>query len=781
MTTRTDTLKVVYVVDGQSNVIGSFRAVGKEADALDRRVASAGKSMDAAADSGAHFGRVLGVGIGAAITATAFGLGVYIRNTIQAEQVQAQLAARIRDTGNAAGRTLEQLNAQARELQKVTPFDDNAVGGAQAALMVFREIEGLNFDRAVALSADLAVKWGTDMPTAAERLGTALANPERAFRSLATAGVSFTEAERESIKQMVEHGRQAEVVDAILDRLEGTIGSTAETAADTLGGAFTRLGNTVSSLLQGDSGSEGMVGLRDSVEDLIDVLNDPRTHQAIDDVASGILGIASAALSAIAEIDEFFGRMQRVATYRLGGNSDIGDRDQILYEIEQNRKALEGASEDPLFDLFNIGALKNEVTRRRATERGKELQDQLALNDLLFGDPDAPPKPIFIDPGDPASLDVDSHLRPKRRPGGFGPGTDTEAERAARALERAYQSLIARQRERLALFGDESQEAKAIYDTELGALRDLDGPKKEEIVQNARLLDQKRREAEEQEVMARLLREEEEARDRAARAIGNQISSMEFELSLIGMTNEERERAIALRHAGADATEAERERIASLATELARAYEAERVFDDIRDASIDLVSNLDNAGDAAERFGERIERMARRLLAERAVQALFQMFMGGGTDGASGETQGGVFDLFSGGSGFGFAKGAAFASAPPPLHSYVNQVHYQPRLFAFANGGVFAEAGPEAVMPLERGPDGSLGVRNYGSGVPDVNIKIVGAPSGSATASARMGPEGLDVEIFFKGAERHIASGIADGSSPVLQVLKARTNVKDVV
>lgn len=56
-----------------------------------------------------------------------------------------------------------------------------------------------------------------------------------------------------------------------------------------------------------------------------------------------------------------------------------------------------------------------------------------------------------------------------------------------------------------------------------------------------------------------------------------------------------------------------------------------------------------------------------------------------------------------------FAKGGAFT----------NSVVSNPTAFQFAQGGGFGlglmgEAGPEAVMPLTRGPDGSLGVQMYG-------------------------------------------------------------------
>jgi lambda family phage tail tape measure protein len=57
-----------------------------------------------------------------------------------------------------------------------------------------------------------------------------------------------------------------------------------------------------------------------------------------------------------------------------------------------------------------------------------------------------------------------------------------------------------------------------------------------------------------------------------------------------------------------------------------------------------------------------------------------------------------------------FANGGAFT----------NNLYNSPQLFKFADGGQFktgmlGEAGPEAVMPLHRGSDGSLGVKVAGS------------------------------------------------------------------
>lgn len=63
-----------------------------------------------------------------------------------------------------------------------------------------------------------------------------------------------------------------------------------------------------------------------------------------------------------------------------------------------------------------------------------------------------------------------------------------------------------------------------------------------------------------------------------------------------------------------------------------------------------------------------------------------------------------------------FAQGGVHDS--PSLSAFSNGVYNTPQMFAFAQGaGIFAEAGPEAIMPLTRASDGSLGVRAVSSGV----------------------------------------------------------------
>ncbi|EML2066033.1 phage tail tape measure protein [Enterobacter asburiae] len=124
-------------------------------------------------------------------------------------------------------------------------------------------------------------------------------------------------------------------------------------------------------------------------------------------------------------------------------------------------------------------------------------------------------------------------------------------------------------------------------------------------------------------------------------------------------------------------------------------------------------------------------------------------FFGGGA-GASASTGTAVSSY---GSNFQFnAKGGVYDS--PSLSAFSNGIVRNPTMFAFAKGGagIMGEAGPEAIMPLTRAPDGSLGVRAVGVGggqsvssAPQVYINIDG--NGNTQTQATTGYEQFAREV----------------------------------
>ncbi len=86
---------------------------------------------------------------------------------------------------------------------------------------------------------------------------------------------------------------------------------------------------------------------------------------------------------------------------------------------------------------------------------------------------------------------------------------------------------------------------------------------------------------------------------------------------------------------------------------------------------------------------------------------------GAGAGAASGSTPSGAYNSAASGIKLN-AKGGAYASES--LSAYSNSIVSTPTYFAFAKGaGLMGEAGPEAIMPLTRSADGSLGVRMVGT------------------------------------------------------------------
>lgn len=116
------------------------------------------------------------------------------------------------------------------------------------------------------------------------------------------------------------------------------------------------------------------------------------------------------------------------------------------------------------------------------------------------------------------------------------------------------------------------------------------------------------------------------------------------------------------------------------------------------------------------------------------------------------------------------ANGGVYNS--PSLSAYSGSVYNSPRMFAFAQGaGVFAEAGPEAIMPLKRGRDGKLGVQaGGGSGVV---INIVEAPGkGGQTEQRQEGGQDI-LTVFVDRVRSAIAGDISRGDGAVPAALNS--------
>ncbi|QLR77396.1 phage tail tape measure protein [Citrobacter freundii] len=156
-----------------------------------------------------------------------------------------------------------------------------------------------------------------------------------------------------------------------------------------------------------------------------------------------------------------------------------------------------------------------------------------------------------------------------------------------------------------------------------------------------------------------------------------------------------------------------------------------------------------------------IAEVTNRLLVAYAVQAAMG-WISGGTSG--GNTPGGAYSNAAAGLTFN-AKGGVYDS--PGLSKYVNGVYDSPQYFTFqgaskfAKGGVFAEAGAEAIMPLARDSAGRLGVRADGAGGSghQINVDIYVDNKGNATANTSGGGDAV-ARALAERMKQYVQEGI---------------------
>ncbi|EPY7767956.1 phage tail tape measure protein [Citrobacter freundii] len=344
-------------------------------------------------------------------------------------------------------------------------------------------------------------------------------------------------------------------------------------------------------------------------------------------------------------------------------------------------------------------------------------------------------------------------------------GGKTEAEKTADT----YDKLIKQQKEQIALAGQNTELAKLKYQVSQGELTSLTEAQKQTLLQNAVLIDQQKireqlaayeanladsnasarasNQAEltgygqgsrARERMQEMLRIREEfqqknvdlQRQYQSGDISEDLYRQELELNKRYL--DERLRDQEAYYSASDAQRSDwttgmREGFANWA-DTASDY-ASQSADLVNNAMSGLVGNISDAlagnkVDWEDWASSVLQSMQKIILNAMLVDSLrsasnsgFFSSIGGmfgaGAGAASGSTPSGAYNSAASGIKLN-AKGGAYASES--LSAYSNSIVSTPTYFAFAKGaGLMGEAGPEAIMPLTRSADGSLGVRMVGS------------------------------------------------------------------
>ena len=191
--------------------------------------------------------------LGAAAGVVAFG-AISVKAFIESQKVMAQTEAVLKSTGGAANVTADDVLALADKLRDLTGVDNDVVQASENLLLTFRDIrnevgEGNDiFNQAEAAILDMATALNEgaipsteDLHSATIQLGKALNSPIQGMSALRRVGVSFTEAQVETITALQESGDLMGAQKLILAELQKEFGGAAKAAGGTFAGQMAKL------------------------------------------------------------------------------------------------------------------------------------------------------------------------------------------------------------------------------------------------------------------------------------------------------------------------------------------------------------------------------------------------------------------------------------------------------------------------------------------------------------------------------------------------------------
>lgn len=306
-------------------------------------------------------------------------------------------------------------------------------------------------------------------------------------------------------------------------------------------------------------------------------------------------------------------------------------------------------------------------------------------------------------------------------------GGKSDAEKEADKLKAAYDRMNESLTEQIGLYGVTGEAAKLRYELEHGVLSKLTDAEKESLIVKAEKLDAMNLEKELQDAAAKASEDEYKRITDGIKATDEYIDQLQFELGLIGKTNVERAKAIELRHLDANATDEQRAAVASLTEELIRASENQAFVDDFKDGLsdmfVDFVSGAKSAKEAFGDFADELFKRALQFVSDKAIDAMFSAFSGGGSGGASGGQGGGwggfIQSLFG---AFGGGKAGGGLASPNTLY----EVNERGLEMASVGGRDYLLTGKDSVHIT---PNHRIG----GVGVSQSNQFVLAAPTSQRT------------------------------------------------
>lgn len=301
--------------------------------------------------------------MGAAVAASSLAIASSVKEYSAYETHQLKTQSLLEATGYAAGLSSKELEKNADAVALATLASVSEIQEAQGILLSFKEVQGETFTEAIRLAQDMAATFGGTAKDKALQLGKALESPVDGLNALKRSGVSFTESQKEMIKQLDRTGNRAEAQRMILEQLEGQIGGSGSAQAGGLSGSVDTLGQRWDELQRKWAESSGAAGtvqswvntLAQSFTDLGDII-----EPTVDSLTAKLEKLEKTVYSGRNKANLERGLAGRIAELReqiVMARAQEGDMEALNQMIEKTRN--------------NIDSLESSAAKPKPRGRGQ--------------------------------------------------------------------------------------------------------------------------------------------------------------------------------------------------------------------------------------------------------------------------------------------------------------------------------------------------------------------------------------------------------------------------
>lgn len=726
------------------------------------------------------------------------------------EQATVRMESAWRAAGGASGLTVRELNNLTTELHNLSGIATQTIEESLALAQTFHNISGDTFPATIQAAADLATIMGGDMTAAMQQVAFAVNDPIQGVSRLTRSGIQFTDVQREMIREFVELGEISKAQAIVLGEVESQFGGAAAAMRDSARGSRMAWEETMS-FLRSTAGQAIEDALRPGREAIINWVADNREEiglvfanfpefaglafQAAVQIAERLFSydtfstiFARVGETLVSQIQAAIRTMARlgaavtdgliVAAEMLGENWYKALINGLQKTVDAPGRAIlrlfgiELPGVQPVFDYDgpSLGEAIFAGIGTAATEAGDAYMGYVRDSVENFKALGADIAVLFDDIVDDMASKMSTRMAELKAERDAtlsdlpGPGQGLPDSLGGAGLNEEVIRLMEALRDQAAVAGM-SAEAIQLYRLEVAGATE---EHIREAVSLQEVIQEKQRNAEtlsrSAEIYARMA------------GLGGQ-----WQAQLDEIHDEYQSGAITIDEYARKLGELEdaSERAIRKQTEFEQAVEnlnvrmIENAVTGFADALVDVGTAFGDGSVSAKTFGEAVGGVARqltRMIPTMAVatglKMLFEgdqrgwMFLGAGAAGllGAGVMEGAISrnahgNVFAGGQVQAFAQGGAFT----------NSIVSSPTLFPMARGmGLMGEAGPEAVMPLTRTPNGDLGVRATG-GNTYVTVINNAADSSVRTEEQTDASGDRQIRVFVENiVEQGVSSGRFD-------------------